>query len=138
MAVTALLLTGTSAFAHGFTSVVYVDATSPERDHVRATLGLEYDLLVVSAADAEKDDPLVSPLANADLTGLPPATVITAGCDPLHAQGELYAEALRAAGNDVVHRHWPGMVHGFFQLPMLFDDGQEAIDVAGERLRAAL
>ena len=47
-----------SAFAHGFTSVVYVDATSPERDHVRTTLGLEYDLLVVSAADFEHDDAL--------------------------------------------------------------------------------
>ena len=54
----ALLVTAASAFAHGFTSVVYVDATSPERDHVRTALGLEYDLLVVSAADAEKDDPL--------------------------------------------------------------------------------
>ncbi len=53
-----LLVTATSAFAHGFSSVVYVDATSPERGHVRTVLGLEYDLLVVSAADAQKDDPL--------------------------------------------------------------------------------
>jgi HupE / UreJ protein len=53
-----LLLTAASAFAHGFSSVVYVDATSPERGHVRTALGLEYDLLVVSAADSEHDDPL--------------------------------------------------------------------------------
>lgn len=46
------------AFAHGFTSVVYVDATSPGNGHVRTQLTLEYDLLVVSAADDEKDDPL--------------------------------------------------------------------------------
>jgi hypothetical protein len=52
------LLTATPAFAHGFSSVVFVDATSPARGHVRTMLGLEYDLLVVSAADAEKDDPL--------------------------------------------------------------------------------
>jgi hypothetical protein len=52
------LLMAASAFAHGFTSVVYVDATSPEREHVRTALGLEYDLLVVSAADSEKDDAL--------------------------------------------------------------------------------
>ena len=32
---------------------MYVDATSPERGHVRTVLGLEYDLLVVSAADSE-------------------------------------------------------------------------------------
>src|SRR3954471_22669971 len=53
-----LLLAAGSAFAHGFSSVVYVDASSPERGHVRTVLGLEYDLLVVSAAHAENDDPL--------------------------------------------------------------------------------
>ena len=54
----ALVLPAESAVAHGFSSVAYVDVTSPERGHVRTVLGLEYDLLVVSAADAEKDDPL--------------------------------------------------------------------------------
>src|SRR5690349_5721095 len=53
-----LALTASPAHAHGFSSVVYVDATSPARGHVRTVLGLEYDLLVVSAADAERDDPL--------------------------------------------------------------------------------
>jgi hypothetical protein len=53
-----LLLTAASAFAHGFSSVVYVDVTSPEREHVRTAIGLEYDLLVVSAADSESDDAL--------------------------------------------------------------------------------
>src|SRR6188768_2054853 len=38
------LLTATPAFAHGFSSVVFVDATSPARGHVRTVLGLEYDL----------------------------------------------------------------------------------------------
>jgi acetyl esterase/lipase len=86
----------------------------------------------------QRTDPLVSPLEHADLTGLPPAMVITAGCDPLHAQGELYAQALERAGVTVEHRHWPGAVHGFFQLPMLFDDGAESIAAAGDALRAAL
>jgi uncharacterized membrane protein len=54
----AVLLSAAPALAHGFSSVVFVDATSPERGHVRIELGLEYDLLVVSAADAEQDDPL--------------------------------------------------------------------------------
>jgi hypothetical protein len=53
-----VLMSAGSALAHGFSSVVFVDATSPERGHVRTELGLEYDLLVVSAADAEKDDSL--------------------------------------------------------------------------------
>jgi hypothetical protein len=52
------LVTAGPAFAHGFSSVVYADVTAPARGHVRTVLGLEYDLLVVSAADAGNDDPL--------------------------------------------------------------------------------
>ncbi|XVU23565.1 HupE/UreJ family protein [Actinoplanes sp. CA-054009] len=52
------LLGATPAYAHGFSSTVYTDITSGDDGHVRTKLELEYDLLVVSAADAEKDDPL--------------------------------------------------------------------------------
>jgi hypothetical protein len=45
------------AGAHGFTTVVYVDATSPAPNHVLVRFGLEYDLMLVSVADTEKDDP---------------------------------------------------------------------------------
>ncbi|WP_159806836.1 HupE/UreJ family protein [Cellulomonas citrea] len=50
--------TASPAQAHGFSSVVYATVTAPERGHVRAELALEYDLLVVSAADAQHDDAL--------------------------------------------------------------------------------
>ena len=46
------------AEAHGFSSVVYADVTSPESGTVRVDLELEYDLLVVSAADTQGDDDL--------------------------------------------------------------------------------
>jgi hydrogenase/urease accessory protein HupE len=46
----------TPAGAHGFTSTVYADASTPEPGVVRTELGLEYDLLVVSAAE-NQDDP---------------------------------------------------------------------------------
>jgi len=52
------LSTAAPAEAHGFSSVVYADVTSPEAGLVRTELQLEYDLLVVSAADAEDDDAL--------------------------------------------------------------------------------
>jgi hypothetical protein len=50
--------TAPAAEAHGFTSVVYARITSTAPGEVRARLELEYDLLVVSAADAEHDDDL--------------------------------------------------------------------------------
>lgn len=58
-ALSALCVIGAQpAEAHGFTSVVYADLSSPRAGQVRAELGLEYDLLVVSVADAQDDDPL--------------------------------------------------------------------------------
>ncbi|WP_203750718.1 HupE/UreJ family protein [Cellulomonas chitinilytica] len=46
------------AAAHGFSSTVYTDVTAAGQGHVRTALELEYDLLVVSAADAAGDDAL--------------------------------------------------------------------------------
>jgi hypothetical protein len=58
VAAVVIVLGAVPAFAHGISSAVYADVTSPATGHVRVQLGLEYDLLVVSAADYEKDDPL--------------------------------------------------------------------------------
>jgi hypothetical protein len=54
-----LLIAPTRADAHGFSSVVYAEVTAPSLGHVRVDLGLEYDLLLYSAADARDDDALV-------------------------------------------------------------------------------
>ncbi|MEU8164463.1 HupE/UreJ family protein [Micromonospora parva] len=46
------------ASAHGFSSTVYAKITAGDEGHIRTAVELEYDLLVVSAADAGHDDPL--------------------------------------------------------------------------------
>ncbi|WP_244298680.1 HupE/UreJ family protein [Micromonospora cremea] len=52
------LLGGESASAHGFSSTVYAKITPGDEGHIRTAVELEYDLLVVSAADSGDDDPL--------------------------------------------------------------------------------
>lgn len=89
---------------------------------------------------ADPDDalsPLASPL-HADLAGLPASIVVTAEYDPLHGQGELLVDALRDADVEVVHAPFPGMIHGFAQFPMLFDEATTAIDQVGAFLRERL
>ncbi|MFG1811204.1 HupE/UreJ family protein [Streptomyces sp. NPDC049040] len=58
VAVTAFLGSAQPASAHGFSSVVYVDVTGGDDGRLRTKLELEYDLFVVSAADAGHDDAL--------------------------------------------------------------------------------
>ncbi|MGP3533435.1 alpha/beta hydrolase [Microbacterium sp. RD1] len=82
-------------------------------------------------------DAQAAPL-DADLTGLPPALIITAEYDPIRPQGELYAAKLAAAGVEVQQSTYAGMVHGFAQFPMLFDEAAHAVDEIAAFLRGRL
>jgi len=64
---------------------------------------------------ADPADPRVSPIKRADLTGLPPALIVTAEFDPLRDEAELYGERLREAGVEVTVSRYEGAGHGFVQ-----------------------
>jgi acetyl esterase len=86
----------------------------------------------------EGKTPEASPLLAADLTGLPPAMIITAEYDPLRDEGERYADKLREAGVAATIRRFDGAIHAFFILGGVMDQGKQAIQEAGTVLRQAL
>ena len=87
---------------------------------------------------AARVNPYASPLRAGDLTGLPPAYVITAEHDPLRDEGFECAERLRAARVPVEHRHFGSQIHGFFTFVNLLDDADRAVADAGLAIRAAV
>jgi len=73
-------------------------------------------------------DPRVSPIFADDLSGLPPALIITAEYDTLRDEAKAYAERLQAAGVATQYICYPGMVHGFLQMGALVSEARSALD----------
>jgi acetyl esterase len=83
-------------------------------------------------------DPRASPLLASDVSGLPPALVLTAGFDPLRDEGSAYAERMRAAGVDVEHVCSEPSVHGFMNMAGVLREPARMFALAADRLRRAL
>jgi acetyl esterase len=83
-------------------------------------------------------DPRASPLFAADLSGLPPALLVTAGFDPLRDEGRAYADRLRDAGVDVEYVCSEGSMHGFLNTTGAIDESERVLDLVAGRLREAL
>jgi acetyl esterase len=83
------------------------------------------------------EDPLLSPLYAADLSKLPPATVITAEYDPLRDEGEAYAKKLQDAGVPTKLIRYDGVFHGFFSMNGAVDQADEAHAFAAGELKKA-
>ena len=88
--------------------------------------------------EADRANPLASPLLATDLSGLPPAFIITAECDPLRDEGEAYGELLRKQGVPVHVERYAGMPHGFFSMAAGLDAARRAFRDAVRRLREQL
>jgi acetyl esterase len=85
-----------------------------------------------------RSDPRVAVLQAADLTGLPPAYVATAGFDPLRDEGEAYALRMREAGVPVALNRHPSLVHTFINLTAICPTARAAVLEACGALRKGL
>lgn len=98
----------------------------------RAMVKWFVDHLVRSEDDLS--DPRLS-LIDAELSGLPPVTIINARIDPLRSDGAKLEDALRRAGVDVERREYEGVAHEFFGAAAVLEKARHAQAYAGERLR---
>ena len=85
---------------------------------------------------ADADNPLACPMRAPDLSGLPPAVVVTAEYDPLRDDGAAYAGRLRAAGVPVTERNYVGQIHGFLWMAGVAEGARQLLDDLGRDIRA--
>jgi acetyl esterase len=119
-----------------------------DRDMTAPSLTALADAPMLNLADIEYMHELADPDAGApqhpylvparatDLTGLPPAIVVTAEADPIRDWGERYGQRLRDAGVQTTITRYPGMYHGFLMRSDAVARGRLAMAEIGALLRA--
>jgi acetyl esterase len=103
--------------------------------YVLTVSGIEEMIAAYVPDSRERMNPYVSPLLEGDLSGLPPALIVTALFDPLRDQGEAYARRLEAAGVPVRLHREQGALHGFLGSP---ERARTVQAMAAEAVRDAL
>lgn len=122
--------------------VAGTDMTTPsykENEHAVPLSKPAMDWFVKNTIQSSADlkDPRLDVIGHANLRGLPPATIINAGIDPLASDGLLLAEKLTAAGVKTTRYMYPEVTHEFFGMDAVVPDAATAQDVAARDLRMA-
>jgi acetyl esterase len=95
---------------------------------------VDWYLQLFAPDPATHTDPRGSPLHARDLSGLPPALVLTAGFDPLRDEGRAYADKMRDAGVRTEYVCLEGAVHGVLSMAGALRVGARMLTLAGEGL----
>jgi len=88
-------------------------------------------------ARADRSDWRFAPLNADDASGVAPACVILAECDPLVDEGVAYADKLRAAGVAVELELYRGVTHDFIKMARSLPEAGAAMNAASVALKKA-
>jgi len=87
---------------------------------------------------ADRSDPRASPIRANDLSGLPPAFIMTCEYDPLRDEGEAYAKALSAAGTPATVQRMDGHIHTSIPAVDVLPSGVAGREALADALRGFL
>lgn len=97
-----------------------------------------FDAHYLGGTGVDGGDWRVSPLYATDLSGLPPALLVTAGFDLLRDEGEAYGEALEAAGSPVRRLRLEAHGHGFLHMTGISPGARAAMEEVAAAWREVL
>lgn len=123
--------------------LAYYTSGMPSYQENGRVVGDDYGELVMSwrtylGDETASANPYAVPLQASDLSGLPPALIVTAEYDLLRDEGNLYAKRLREAGVSAQLEQVDSMVHGFLGLYPIVEKARQALLTIERALRQAL
>ncbi|WP_226023909.1 alpha/beta hydrolase [Halomicrobium salinisoli] len=129
----------------GYQALLYPGVgVDPDQPSVREHAGIVLDEADLQwfrecyyESEVHERNPYADPTNAGDVSGVAPATVLTAGFDPLRDGGRAYAEQLVRDGVDTRYENYEAMIHGFMTLRDV-DRAREAIADVGDDLADAL
>ena len=77
---------------------------------------------------------VISPILETNLKGFPKVIMISAECDPLQSEAEIFVKKLQTAGNKVEHLIIPRVLHAFVQFFGLYPEAQEVIEYVAQKI----
>lgn len=95
---------------------------------------IQYFLNNYLSTPTDANNPLLN-LNGGNVSGLPPATVITDEIDPLMSEGQAYAQKLQAAGITTRYQNYTGVTHEFFGTGVVVDEANDAVQYAANGLK---
>jgi len=84
------------------------------------------------------ENPYCRPMAAKDFSNLPSTYLITADLDPLRDEGSELSKKLKIAGNTVVYKNYPSLIHGFLLMQGFLPEAQQAIKEIAEVVKQFL
>ncbi len=87
---------------------------------------------------ADRVDPRASPLLIDNLSGLPPALILSAEYDPLRDEDRAYAERLREAGVPTIYSEYPGVIHNWVLFGQQIEAAAKGVHELTTWLRSTL
>ncbi len=77
---------------------------------------------------------VISPILETNLNDFPKVMMVSAQCDPLQAEAEIFVKQLQAAGNRVEQLIVPKVLHAFAQFFGLYPEAGEAIQYVAQKI----
>ncbi len=89
---------------------------------------MEFYSKIRPGGPAPENDPYYTALQDSDFSGLPPTVCITAQCDPLTSDSDIYCNHINLAGGKAIWINEAGLVHGYLRARGMSQKARSSFD----------